>query len=519
MTSTIFHALGLHMHQPPGNLLLLIEANPFEAEQIIRCFERPVRYAERYRDVARLHLAFSGVLLEQLLDRRVVDRYRQFVDIPEMLGRYAAADNIELIGMGQHHPIFPLIPRADWVEQLALGRATMERAFGRAPRGFCPPEMAFTMEMIPDLVEAGFEYVVIDGVHVRPEDGISDVFRPYLACHGGVCISVVPLDGDVSEAQQAGFDANWFQNEVRWRTGGSPRPHEPRLVTTWSNGENGGWFRQIDEGSGFFGHFFAPYMEHFRGGEYPITPVSLSDYLEHHPPVAHAQVQTGTWTAGPTMGPDLPRWIGTAAQRTAVAEVNHLSGRYWDLRERLAEAAARGVPTGQCSLDLAQARRLILEAETSCFLYWGEAWIPLLYQRTRPAALALDQVESFLTSARAPVAPAPTAGAAPDTAARPVVSAAPTAAADPVPELAHPVVPGAPAAAGSLAAAVSTGSPTAVTPFEDRLAATPRSEAPAAVPDAVIPTAVPAGPPSARSVATPVAATPTAGPAAPKSRR
>ena len=194
------------MHQPPGNLRLLIEANPWEAEQIIRCYERPVRYAAQYRDVARLHVGFSGVLLEQLLDPDIVDRYRHIVDIPAMLDRYGEADNIELIGMGYYHPIFPLIPRADWAEQLERGRAIMERVFGRAPRGFWPPEMAFTMEMIPALAEAGYEYVVVDGVHVRPEDGISDVFRPYLACHDGVCITVVPRDRDVSNAQESGLD-------------------------------------------------------------------------------------------------------------------------------------------------------------------------------------------------------------------------------------------------------------------------------------------------------------------------
>jgi hypothetical protein len=271
----------------------------------------------------------------------------------------------------------------------------MQRAFGRTPRGFWPPEMAFSMEMIPALVDAGYDYVVVDGVHVRPEDGISDVFRPYLACHEGVCITVVPRDRDVSNAQQTGFDANWFQNEVRWRVGGSPRPHEPRLVTTWSDGENGGWFRQTHEGSGFFGYYFAPYMEHFRGGEYPITPVALTAYLEQHPAVAYAQVQTGAWNVGSNSGQDLSHWGGSAAQRAAVAEVDRLSDRYWDLRGRL--------PVDSAADDaLDRARSLILEAQTSCFLFWGEAWIPHLYERTGPAASELDAVEAALATAPAP---------------------------------------------------------------------------------------------------------------------
>ncbi|HYN78528.1 MAG TPA: glycoside hydrolase family 57 [Lamprocystis sp. (in: g-proteobacteria)] len=405
MSSAIFHALGLHMHQPPGNLRQLLEANPWEAEQILRCYERPVRYATEYRDVAHLHVGFSGVLLEQLLDPQIVDLYRHLLDIPAMLDRYAQADNIELIGMGQYHPIFPLIPREDWPEQLAVGRATMQRAFGRGPRGFWPPEMAFTMEMIPGLVEAGFEYVVVDGVHVCPEDGISDVFRPYLACHEGVCITVVPRDRDVSSAQQSGLDPTWFQNEVRWRAGGSPRPHEPRLVTTWSDGENGKWFREPHEGSGFFGYFFAPYMEHFRYGEYPITPVSLSAYLEHHPAVTYAQVQTGAWHAGATADQDLAQWGGSERQRSAMTDVRELSARYWDLRARLPDARSDDGPAEPARAALDRARRLILEAETSCFLYWGESWLPHLYERTQPAALELDAAESALKAQARPVMP------------------------------------------------------------------------------------------------------------------
>ena len=60
----VFHALGLHMHQPPGNLRLLIDSNEWEAEQIVRCYERVPRYAAMFADVARIHVGFSGILIE-----------------------------------------------------------------------------------------------------------------------------------------------------------------------------------------------------------------------------------------------------------------------------------------------------------------------------------------------------------------------------------------------------------------------------------------------------------------------
>jgi len=397
MTGTpLYHALGLHMHQPPDNLLGLIDTDAWVAEEIVRCYERVPRFTRRFPEHGRVHVGFSGILLEQLLDPAIVDRYRDIVDIPRMLHSYGQADNIELVGMGYYHPIFPLIPMPDWEEQLVLGRGIIERAFGRAPRGFWPPEMAFCMDMIPALVKAGYEYVVVDGVHVHPEDGLDDIYRPYLACHNGVCITVVPRDRDISNGQESGLDPDWFAREVSFHIQGSPRPSQPRLVTTWSDGENGGWFRQAHEESGFFGQFFAPYMERVGTGDYPVTPIALSAYLKSHPPTARAQVQTGAWNLGSTSGADFSQWAGSENQQKACTVIEELSRRYWDLRRQ----AGRMDAAGRAALE--RGRRLVLEAETSCFLFWGDAWLPYLYERTVSAQRELEQAEQALMASAHP---------------------------------------------------------------------------------------------------------------------
>jgi hypothetical protein len=246
------------------------------------------------------------------------------------------------------------------------------------------------MEMVPALVQAGYRYVVVDSVHVRPEGGVHDIYRPYLACHEGACITVVPRDRDISNAQESGLDPAWFANEVRAKVSQSPRPQEPRLVTTWSDGENGGWFRQLHEDAGFFGHYFAPYMEHVRYGEYPALPVALSDYLEEHPASDRAHVQTGAWNVGSTSGFDFGQWAGSESQRRAVEAISALSRRY----HALARDAKRLPPGGR--KVLAKAHALLLEGETSCYLFWGDAWIPQLYERTRPAEALLAEVGSQL---------------------------------------------------------------------------------------------------------------------------
>ncbi len=296
--------------------------------------------------------------------------------------------------MGYYHPIFPLIPQQDWEDQLLRGRAIMQQVFGRAPKGFWPPEMAFTMEMIPALLQAGYEYVVVDSVHVQPQDGTQDIYQPYQACHAGQCITVIPRDRDLSNAQESGLDPGWFANEIQQRVWHSPRPHEPRLVTTWSDGENGGWFRQTDESSGFFGFFFAPYMEHARHGEYPSRTVSLSAYIRQHAAPQQAHVQTGAWNVGSTSGYDFAQWAGSESQRKAVAKVVQVSQRYHRLVQpenarpghRRIAAAGPPHPAG---------------GETSCYLFWGDSWIPHLYAHTRQVERLLDQAESAIAASQA----------------------------------------------------------------------------------------------------------------------
>ncbi len=390
----ISHALGLHMHQPPGNLKLLIDSNEFEAEQIIRCYKRAASYARDFADVGRLHVSFSGVLLEQFRDPEIVDQYRRFIDIPAMLESYRSATNIELIGMGYSHPIFPLIPIADWKEQLNSGRQIMQDTFGRPPRGFWPPEMAFCMEMVPALVEAGYEYVIVDGAHIQPQDGNYDIYRPYKATYDGRTIKVVPYERSISNAQGSGMNQEWFAREVTNKVRQSPHPEEPRLVTTWSTGENGGWFRQMHEDSGFFGHFFKPYMEGVKSDKIQIQPVLLSEYLREHPPTQEARVPMGAQNVDSTSGVDFNRWTRSEAQRAAVETIHKASARYWEL------ANSAGLPADARSL-LKEARTQILESETSDFLFWGDTWVSKVKECTGLAEDLLDKAEATVNSRKA----------------------------------------------------------------------------------------------------------------------
>lgn len=389
-TNKIYHALGLHLHQPPGNMMTMLHHAEYEGIGVIHAYDRIVKYAHRFKDIARIHVGISGVLIDQLTDPEVQRAYAPHIDINGMLQGYRNASNIEILGMGHFHPVFPLIPKDDWEEQLAYGRKRIIEVLHHEPEGFWPPEMAFTIEMIPAIVKAGYKYLLVDSMHLRPQktydSGRPDIFTAYIAEYKGYKIPVIPRNRDISNAQESGMDAGWFKNEVMHKVKESPNPDQPRLVCTWSDGENGGWFRNMDDMAGFWGHFYSPFMEQVRS-EGPITPIKISEYLEQYPPVEKADIQTGAWNVGHTSGEDFSQWNGSDTQKAGVDEIAKVSRYYWELAEKL-----RSMPENELKEKLAHARKLILEAETSCFLFWGDSWVPKLYERTEPALNLLNEI-------------------------------------------------------------------------------------------------------------------------------
>jgi len=374
--TSIQHALCLHLHQPEGNLRDLLRRDESELGRILQCYERIARHAHKYAHVARLHVALSGVLLEQLRDPALIADCRHLADLPAILEGLRDAASIEFIGTGLRHPPLPLIPQADWDEQLRTERLQAEAVLGRVLKGYAPPGAIFSAAVVPALVRAGYEYVLLPApLLVTPDGAAADPFRPYWLSHEGARIAVVPWDRGFSQAQEAGLDVAWFADEVRNGVAQSPARDAPYLLTTWSDGENGEWFRRLDADHGFFGQFFSPYMEFCETGEYPVRPVQLAAYLREHPP----QSEVGLQDAPPaeTAAPGDAEEAATVRGRLA-----RVSARYWSL--------ARGAvhPTA-LQQALPQARELILRAEESGYLL-GDA--------ARRAVMIdlLDQAERLL---------------------------------------------------------------------------------------------------------------------------
>ncbi len=352
----IQHAIGLHLHQPADTLLKLLRQDESELRRVLLCYERLARHAHKYAHVARLHVALSGMLLEQLRDPVFIEASRHLADVPAILDSLRSAPNIEFVGTGYRHAPLPLIPPEDWEEQLRNERVVMESVLGRVLKGYFPPKSMFTPELIPALVRAGYEYVLLPNTSlVMPDGHGADPYRAYRLCHLDFSLDVVPWDRGFSHAQESGLDAAWLADEVRNGVAQSPESSAPYLLTTWSDGDDGEWFRRMDEEQGFFGHFFSPCMEFCETGEFPVQPIQLAEYLRQHPPATEVELVPEIQAEALLVD------LGAEAQ-AARKRLFAVVARYW--------SAARTTTkeSGLSRATLREVRELTLQAEASDLL-------------------------------------------------------------------------------------------------------------------------------------------------------
>jgi alpha-amylase/alpha-mannosidase (GH57 family) len=190
-------------------------------------------------------------------------------------------------------------------------------------------------------------------------------YRPHVARHGGAEITVVVRDRELSDAQESGMDAGWFIREVRARTrhcGFTP------LVTTCTDGDNGGWFRNTTASANFWTAFYQPLLDrtraHDSGG---IRPAFIHEHLAAHGTHGEVRVRAGAWNTGWHDGAGFTQWTGSPAQREALSRVEEVS-------RQLHVTAATADTANPLWLD--EALGHLLRAQTSCNFYWGDAWTP-----------------------------------------------------------------------------------------------------------------------------------------------
>jgi len=395
--SEIYHALVLNMHQPSGNLDDLLVSNEWEVKEILFAYDRMPRALWPYEDIARVHLSLSGTLLEALSNPDFQNRVYGIVDCGSVLWALQNQQIFEILGTGYYHPVLPLIPQADWDEHMARWHGIARHLFWRTKfDGFWPPEMGFCMEMIPHLVRAGYRYVMVDCEYVDPVDPMPWQelrYRPHIAEYEGDEIIVIVRDRDLSNAQLAGMDYGWFYHELNERT---KFCEFPPLVTTATDGDNGGWFRNVNPKANFWTYFYRAALDEIRAGNSRMRPTFISEYIDRFGAHGRVTVRRGAWNTDDHHGWDFKQWTGSQTQRDAIARVAAVSAGLHSAR-RTAERSANSDPELHRQLD--EAHWHLLRAETSCNVYWGEAWVNRVHADLDAADGCLGRARTLLPAA------------------------------------------------------------------------------------------------------------------------
>lgn len=164
------------------------------------------------------------------------------------------------------------------------------------------------------------------------------------------------------------MEPGWFIHEVYERTKWCD--FDP-LVCTATDGDNGGWFRNTNNSSNYWGAFYHPLCDHARSEEAVVRPTFIHDYLDQHGVHGEVIVRTGAWNTGDHNGIGFMQWTGSQMQKDAWKRLPEISRAVQDARWATGE---RGWPTQESQL-VEQAMWHLLRAETSCHFFWGEAWV------------------------------------------------------------------------------------------------------------------------------------------------
>ena len=154
----VYFAFLLHIYQPPVQIPMVIK-------KIVNESYRPILDALRDNPHAKITLNINGTLTEQLHDYK-------YDDVIEGISTLASRGQIDFTGSGKFHPLLPLIPEPEVKRQIELNNETNRHFFGDVynPRGFFPPEMAVSDEIMNPIKDMGFEWIISSGIaNVLPE--------------------------------------------------------------------------------------------------------------------------------------------------------------------------------------------------------------------------------------------------------------------------------------------------------------------------------------------------------------
>lgn len=163
----MYWANFLHFYQPAFQQPDILEA-------VVAQSYRPILEGIIKRPKIKLTLNITGALLE-LFDKF---GYRDLID---MLREAGKTGQVEFTSSAKYHAILPFLNHSEIIRQVKINDETNKFFLGEAykPRGFFPPEMAYTPELSKTIEEMGFKWVILDEIADGGQVGHVDYHKIY----------------------------------------------------------------------------------------------------------------------------------------------------------------------------------------------------------------------------------------------------------------------------------------------------------------------------------------------------
>jgi len=148
----IYWAPLFHFYQPPTQTPAILMRVSNESY-------RPIMDVFEDFPHAKATLNINGVLTEMLA-------LYGYTDILDKMKKLAENGQIEFTGSGKYHPVLPLIPLEEVERQIRLNHNTNKQYLGDVyqPRGFFPPEMCYSREIVDPVIQSRHEWIIVSGV-------------------------------------------------------------------------------------------------------------------------------------------------------------------------------------------------------------------------------------------------------------------------------------------------------------------------------------------------------------------
>ncbi|MFH1639769.1 MAG: hypothetical protein ABIB93_05610 [Chloroflexota bacterium] len=148
----IYWAPLLHLYQPQTQTYQILEKVCHESY-------RPLVKLLTDFPHARATININATLTEMLAEHGMSD-------VLDGLRELAEKGQIEFTGSAKYHPILPLIPQDEALRQVILNQQTNRHYLGEryVTRGFFPPEMCYSPDLVPSIIETGHKWLILAGI-------------------------------------------------------------------------------------------------------------------------------------------------------------------------------------------------------------------------------------------------------------------------------------------------------------------------------------------------------------------